>query len=156
MQDSLATFQQWYLQIKVLQYLNQRRLQSRYLQTVLNTTYEADRIDVSPNILKQATDKCCKRLWSRKRNGESNPRGLVSEYFSRSSHRSSSFWSLAKSIAYGDRCEGMECDGLRRHTLLTSPRRSIIRCSAFLLSPIRPSRNTISGTRSRSVQILYA
>lgn len=62
MQDSLATFQQRDLQIKVLQYLNQRRLQSRYLQTVLNTTYEADRIDFGPNILKQATDKRCKRL----------------------------------------------------------------------------------------------
>jgi hypothetical protein len=52
--------------------------------------------------------------------------------------------------------EGMECDDFRRHTLLTSPRRSIIRCSAFLVSPILPSKNTISGTRSRSVQILYA
>lgn len=30
-----------------------------------------------------------------------NARGRVSEYFNRSSQRSSSFWSLAKSIAYG-------------------------------------------------------
>ena len=62
MQNSLATFKQRDLQIKVLQYLNQRRLQSRYLQTILNATYEADRIDFGPNILKQATDECCKRL----------------------------------------------------------------------------------------------
>jgi hypothetical protein len=53
-------------------------------------------------------------------------------------------------------CGGMESDDFRRHTLLTSPSRSIMRCSAFLLLPIRPSKNTISGTRSRSVQILYA
>ena len=89
-------------------------------------------------------------------NGGSNSRGRVSEYFSRSSHRSVSFWSLAKSIAYDDRCEAIERDDFSRHTLLTSPRRSIIRYSAFLLSPIRPSKNTISSTRSRSVQILYA
>ena len=47
-------------------------------------------------------------------------------------------------------------DDIHKRTLLTSPRRSIMRYSAFLLSPIRPSKNTISGTRSRSVQILYA
>jgi hypothetical protein len=52
--------------------------------------------------------------------------------------------------------ENMTVDADRIHTLFTSPRRSIIRCNAFLLSPMRPSRNTISGTRSRSVQILYA
>ena len=62
MQDSLTTFQQRYLQIKVLQYLDQRRLQSRYLQTVLDATYETDGIDLSPNILKQTTDECCARL----------------------------------------------------------------------------------------------
>ena len=61
-QDSLATFQQRNLEIKVLQYLNKRRLQSRYFQTVLNATYEADRIDFGPNILKQATDKSCKKF----------------------------------------------------------------------------------------------
>jgi hypothetical protein len=89
-------------------------------------------------------------------NGEVNERGRVSEYFNKSSQRSSSFWSLAKSIAYGGLYEDMTVDAARIHTLFTSPKRSIIRCNAFLLSPIRPSRNTISGTRSRSVQILYA
>src|SRR6266404_836618 len=83
-------------------------------------------------------------------------RGRVSEYFKRSSQRSSSFWSLAKSMAYDEMREGLKMDVIRVHTLFTSPRRSIIRCNAFLLSPIRPSKNTISGTRSRSVQILYA
>jgi hypothetical protein len=62
MQDGLATFQQRDLQIKVLQYLNQRRLQSGYFQTVLDATYEADGINFSPNILKQATDECCAKL----------------------------------------------------------------------------------------------
>jgi hypothetical protein len=51
-QDSLATFQQRYLEIEVLQYLNQRRLQSRYLQTVLDTADEANGVNFSPNILK--------------------------------------------------------------------------------------------------------
>jgi len=85
-----------------------------------------------------------------------NARGRVSEYFNRSSQRSSSFWSLAKSIAYDEMCEGQRLDAIRIRTLFTSPRRSIIRYNAFLLSPILPSKNTISGTRSRSVQILYA
>lgn len=53
-------------------------------------------------------------------------------------------------------CEGLRFDATHIRTLFTSPRRSIIRCNAFLLSPILPSKNTISGTRSRSVQILYA
>ena len=52
--------------------------------------------------------------------------------------------------------EDKEHDDIHIRTLLTSPRRSIMRYSAFLLSPIRPSKNTISGTRSRSVQFLYA
>lgn len=41
-------------------------------------------------------------------------------------------------------------------TRCTSPSRSMMRLSARLLSPIRPRRNTISGTRSRASQILYA
>lgn len=65
--------------------------------------------------------------------------GRVSEYFNKSSQRSSSPCSFAKSIARW-----------------TSPIRSIISVNACLLFPIRPSRNTISGIRSRSWHILYA
>ena len=52
MQDRQTTLQQRDLQIKVMEYLDQSRPQSRYLQTVLNATYEADGIDFGPNILK--------------------------------------------------------------------------------------------------------
>jgi hypothetical protein len=83
--------------------------------------------------------------------------GRVSEYLRRSSHRSSSLCSLAKSIAFVDMKSGRQnVPRTRNLTRFTSPSRSMMSVSACLLFPMRPKRNTISGTRSRALQILYA
>jgi hypothetical protein len=42
------------------------------------------------------------------------------------------------------------------HTICTSPSRSMMSVNAFLLLPMRPSKNTISVTRSLSLHTLYA
>jgi hypothetical protein len=56
----------------------------------------------------------CKVVKQHNRNKEGYTRGRVSEYLSRSSHRSSSFWSLAKSIAYSNRRQGKRYNDIHK------------------------------------------
>lgn len=164
MQNRLTALEQGYLEVEDLQELDQGCLKTWILETILDAPDETDGVDFRSDVLQEAADECCRAeqmLIDAHRRQFKYRRGLVSEYRRKSSQRSSSFCFFAKSIAYSMTSHEpshpyLDSDEETPRTRLTSPNRSMIRYNAFLLFPIRPRRKTISGTRSRSVQILYA
>lgn len=57
MQYRLASLQQRYLQVEVLQDLDQRGFETRYFETVLDASNETNGIDLRADVLQEATDK---------------------------------------------------------------------------------------------------
>lgn len=84
-----------HVQIRLLQDLHQSWLESRDLEAIPNPSNEPYRIDLRADMLEEGTYK----VWRCQRIQRVYSPGRVSEYCSRSSQRSSSACSLAKSIA---------------------------------------------------------
>ena len=58
--DSLAALQEGYLQIEVVENLDQRTAEPRDLEAVLDASDESNRIDLGSNVLEEAANEYCR------------------------------------------------------------------------------------------------
>ena len=70
--DSLAALQEGYLQIEVVENLDQGTAESRNLETVFDAANESNRIDLGSNILKEAANEYCRAT---RQQGHRRPHG---------------------------------------------------------------------------------
>ena len=88
--------------MEVLQDLDERFLETWNFQAVLDAPDEPNWVDFGADVLQQSANECYERVQNNYSGVETpiSVPGRLSEYFSKSSQRSSSACSLAKSIAW--------------------------------------------------------